>query len=94
MFSRHAITIVYLETKMGEIIAFKPVKDGAHLRPPSEGPAKITFTGGWHAPMNGRDSQRPSGLEKAAWYKRCRSKFSRSIGPLWPSRTAPGIVQA
>ena len=52
---------------MGEIIAFKPVKDGAHLRPPSEGPAKIvTFTGGWHAPMNGRDSQRRSGLEKAA----------------------------
>jgi hypothetical protein len=38
-----------------------------------------------------------SSFEKAAWYKRCRSKFSRSIGPLWPLLTAlhaPGIVQA
>ena len=71
------------------IIDFKPAKDGAHLRPPSEGPANIvTFTGGWHAPMNGRDGHRPPGLEKAAWYKRCRSKLSRSIGPLWPLVTA------
>jgi hypothetical protein len=70
---------------MGEIIAFKPVKDGAHPRTPSEGPASIVpFTGGWHAPMNGRDGHRPPDLEKAAWYKRCGSKFSRSIGPLWP----------
>jgi hypothetical protein len=78
-----------LETKMGEIIAFRAMKDDAHPRPPLEGPAEIvTFTGGWHAPMNDQDGQSRPGFEKAAWYKRCRSKLSCSIGLLWPWITA------
>jgi hypothetical protein len=35
---------------MGDVIAFKPAKDGVHMKSPADGSAKIvTFTGGWHA---------------------------------------------
>jgi hypothetical protein len=81
--------LLYLETKMGDVIAFKPVKDGVHMRPPPEGSAKIiTFTGGWHAPMSDQEGNSARGLGKAAWYERCRNNFLCSLGLLWPWGTA------
>jgi hypothetical protein len=78
-----------LEKKMGEVIVFRPAKDGTHLRPPPEGTAKIvTFIGGWHAPMNDREGRRALGFIKAVWHEHCRRKFSCSFGPLWPLITA------
>ena len=68
---------------MGEVIAFKPAKDGVHMRSPVDGSAKIvTFTGGWHAPMNDQEGNRAPDLKNAAWYKRCRSIFSRALATL------------
>jgi len=74
---------------MGEVIAFKPAKDGVHMRSPVDGSAKIvTFTGGWHAPMNNQEGNRAPDLKNAAWFERCRSIFSRALGPLWQLVTA------
>jgi hypothetical protein len=74
---------------MGEVIAFKLTKDGVHMRSPAEGSAKIvTFTGGWHAPMNDQEGNRAPDFKNAAWFERCRSIFSRALGPLWPLVTA------
>jgi len=68
---------------MGEVIAFKPAKDRVHMKSPADGSAKIvTFTGGWHAPMNNQEANRAPDLKNAAWYERCRSIFSRALGPL------------
>lgn len=74
---------------MGEVIAFKLVKDGSYLKPPPVSPAKIvTFTGGWHTPISGRGETCGSDLEKAAWYERCWRKIFRSFGTLRPWVTA------
>jgi hypothetical protein len=84
-FSRERQTrLLYLETKMGEVIAFKPVKDGVPMRPPLEGSARIiTFTGGWHAPVSDQEGNSARGLGKAAWYKRCTNNFLSSLDLLW-----------
>jgi hypothetical protein len=74
---------------MGEVIAFKPVKEGAPMRPPAATSAKIMiFTGGAYASMNGQVGNRTPDREKAAWYERCRIKFSRCLGPLLAWLTA------
>lgn len=70
---------------MGEIIAFKMVKCGAHQKPPPGSPAKIvTFTGGWHAPISGRGEICARDMVKAAWYERCWKKLFLSLGSLRP----------
>lgn len=77
---------------MGDVIAFKLVDDKKRLRPPLESTAKIVaFTGGWHAPMC-KSGHLPT-LKPVEGYERCRSKFSRSLGPLWP-RVAAALFGA
>ena len=76
-----------LERKVGDVIAFKPGKNGAHPRPPLSGPAKIVrFPGGQHVPLNYGNkgsAKRAPELKNSAWHKRCWRKFSSSFGPLW-----------
>ena len=76
-----------LERKVGDVIAFKPGKNGAHPRPPLSRPAKIVgFPGGRRVPLNYGSKvsgKRAPDLENSARHKRCWWKFSISFGPLW-----------
>lgn len=69
---------------MGDVIDFRREIDSAPSRPPSGGTAEvITFTGGWHRPMNGQGTTSQP-ISMAAWYARVRRKISRALALLWP----------
>lgn len=78
--------------KVGDVIAFKPDKNGASPRPPLSGPAKIVrFLGGRYIPLNSgsqRSGKRAPELENSAWHQRHWWNFSISFSPLWASVVA------
>jgi hypothetical protein len=68
---------------MGEVIAFKRDKNGAHPRRRPEGTVRIvTFTGGLDVPVNARKNA--PALEKAAWFERRGNRIFRFIGRVGP----------